>query len=252
MRHPKLATTTLSAALGAVLCLAVPGIGAAQSIPSYGAPVARQEYITGTLTGFNGSYVVYMRDDKGYDDNITMHDGTVINPTGIKLVEGMRVAIWGNANGSTFNANTIQVVGQADYAGGAGYNGGYYPGGYYPNGYGYGYGYGGYGYPYYGYPYGVGIGIGFGWGGWGWGGPWGYGWWRPWGWYGYRGYCCGYRYPYGYYGGYRYPYGYRGPGGYYRGPGGYGGYHGTISAPHGGGGAPVSHGSVSGGRPPHH
>ena len=32
-----------------------------------------------------------MHDDKGYTDHITLHQGTIINPTGIKLLEGMKV-----------------------------------------------------------------------------------------------------------------------------------------------------------------
>lgn len=237
MRHLHLPVfTRLVAALGAAAALALPGLAQAQTMPSYATPVASQESIKGTLTGFNGQYIVYMRDDRGYDDHITLHDGTVINPTGIKLVEGMKVTMWGRTNGSTFEAYRIDVS-PPDYSNsayGGGYGGGYYGGGWYP-GY-YGGGYGGWG----GYP-GWGVGLGF-WGGWpGWG--WGYGW--P-GFYG------------GYYGGYP---------GYYHGPyynrGGFPRGSGTLSAPPHGGGAPHSggmsggggsHGSLSGssggGRPP--
>jgi hypothetical protein len=216
----------LVAAVAAAAALVLPALAGAQEqqVPSYGTPVARQESIKGTLTGFDGQYIVYMRDDRGYDDHITLHQGTEINPTGIRLVEGMRVTIWGRADGPTFQANRIDVS-PPDY-GGSGYGGGY-GGGWYP-----GY-YGGYGNPYWG------VGLGF-WGGWpGWG--WGYGW--P-GWGGFYG---------GYYGGYP---------GYYRGPyyyrGGYPGRSGTISAPprggggavHGGGGAVHGGGgSVHGGPP---
>ncbi|HEV3091182.1 MAG TPA: hypothetical protein VGX91_07015 [Candidatus Cybelea sp.] len=249
MYTPKLfSRTAVSAALAAaVLCLALPGPAGAQEsvpgygtqpVPGYGTPVAHQEQIKGVLTGFDGTYTVYMRDDRGFDDHVSLHQGTMINPTGIKLVEGMRVTMWGNANGSTFEAYRIDVGGGGGYypdSSGYGYGGygGYgYGGGYYPGGYGYGYG---------GYPWGVSLGFG-----WGWGGPWGWG-------YPYGGY---YGYPYGgYYG--RYPYGccYRGPWGWgNRGPwrGGtiQGGVHGAPGGAHGG----VSGGGrapVSGGRPPH-
>jgi hypothetical protein len=227
----------------------VPNAALAQNVPSYGAPAARQEVVRGTVTGFNGSYIVYMRDDRGYNDNVTMHQGTIINPTGIRLVEGMRVSIWGYADGPTFDAYQIEVAGGGPYYAGYGnpYNG-------------YGYGYGGYGYGY-GYPYypAVGIGIGLGWG-WGWGGPWGWGAYRPWGW--------GWGRPWGYWGGYRgwgyrgYGYGYRGPayrGGGYR--GGYYGRGGTLrggapAGPRGGGGRPSGGGrpgggSIHGGGRPH-
>lgn len=210
----------LAAALCAAASIALPSLAGAQTYPSYS--TASQQSIKGSITGFNGSYTVYLQDDKGYGDNVQMHDGTVINPTGIKLQEGMRVTIYGYANGPAFSAYRIDVAAPA-YYGDSGY--GYGGAGYGSYGYGgYGYGYGGYGYPYYGYPgWGIGIGFGFGWPYWG-GGYWpGY----------YGGY--GYRYPY-YYG--RYPY----PGRYYRGPGGY--VHGGVGAPvHGGVGAPVRGGA---------
>ncbi len=148
--------TAVSAALAAaVLCLALPGLAGAQEsvpgygtqpVPGYGTPVAHQEQIKGVLTGFDGTYTVYMRDDRGFDDHVSLHQGTMINPTGIKLVEGMRVTMWGNANGSTFEAYRIDVGGGGGYypdSSGYGYGGygyGGYGGGYYPGGYGYGYG----------------------------------------------------------------------------------------------------------------
>ena len=223
------------AAISAALCLALSGAGVAQqavpsygtqpAVPSYGTPVARQEAIKGTLISFDGAYVLYMRDVRGYDDHVSLHQGTVINPTGIKLVEGMQVTIYGNANGPTFEAYRIDVSGPQD-------GGGYYPGASYGYDSGYGYGYPGY----YGgvYPWGLNIGLGWGWG---WGG-WPYGWGGyyggyPYGW-GWGGYYGG-----GYYGGYRgrYPYGV----GY---PGRYPGVHGTIQgSPPGRGGGGVSGGS---------
>jgi hypothetical protein len=251
--------TLLWAALPAVLSLSLPGVAGAQQseprygtgpVPSYGRPVAPQDQIKGTVTGFDGAYIVYMRDDRGYDDHISMHDGTVINPTGTRLVEGMPVTIYGQANGPTFDAYRIDVAvaytpygGDGGYGGYGGYGGGYYAGGY-PY---YGAGYYGGGYPYWGI--GIGIGLGFGWGccGYGWSGyyrPWGWGYRGPWGYYrgpyGYRGgYYGGYRG--GYYGGYRGGYygGYRG--GYY---GGYrGGYNGGYRGGYNGGG---NHGTVHG------
>jgi len=147
----------LAAALCAAALLALPTLAGAQSYPSYA--VAPQQTIKGTITGFNGAYTVYVQDAKGYSDNIQMHDGTVINPTGIRLQEGMRVSIYGYPNGPVFQAYRIDVPAPAYYGdsgygdsgygpyGGGGYGGGGYGGG----GYGYGgYGYGGYGYG--GYP----------------------------------------------------------------------------------------------------
>ncbi len=166
-----------------------PSAALAQNVPSYGTPAARQEMVRGTVTGFNGAYVVYVHDDRGYNDNLTMHQGTIIDPTGIRLVEGMRVSAWGYADGPTFDAYQIEVAGGGPYY--AGYSG-------YPYGYGYatairtiprwasasasaGAGAGAV----------RGVGAAYRPWGWGWGRPWGYwGGYRPWGW--------GYRAPYGY------------------------------------------------------
>ena len=51
-----------------------------------------------------------MRDDRGYDDHVSMHQGTEINPLGTRLVEGMPVTIYGHANGPTFEPNRIDVA----------------------------------------------------------------------------------------------------------------------------------------------
>jgi hypothetical protein len=106
------------AALGAVAALSLPAAALAQ--PSYGTggqqysqptpPYGNQETIKGTLSGFDGQWIVYMRDDRGYTDHVTLHQGTIINPTGIKLLEGMKVTMYGYANGSTFEANRVDVA----------------------------------------------------------------------------------------------------------------------------------------------
>jgi hypothetical protein len=268
--------TLLWTALPAVLSLSVPGVAGAQQsepgygpVPSYGTPVRPQDQIKGTVTGFDGAYIVHMRDDRGYDDHVSMHQGTEINPLGTRLVEGMPVTIYGYANGPTFEANRIDVAvayapnggygGYGDSGGYGGYGGNYYAGGGYPY----------YGSGYYGgaYPWGIGVGIGLGLGfGWGWGccgywGGWGWGYRGPWGYYRgpygyYRGTAYGNR---GYYGGYRGGYyggGYRGGyyGGGYRGGyygGGYrGGYYGgSRGGYYGGGNRGTVHGSTGGGHP---
>jgi hypothetical protein len=239
----------LLAALGAAVCVALPAVAGAQNgYPSYA--VASQQSIKGTITGFNGQYAVFVQDEKGYTDNVQMHDGTVINPTGIRLQEGMKVTIYGYPNGSVFQAYRIDTQYPANYGyqGGYGYggypNGGYAYGGY-PNG---GYGYGGDpygGYPYGGYPYG-GYGYGYPYGGYGYGGwaPYwglGIGWWG--GWWGWPGYACCINTPIFF----------RGPIIVRRGPF-HGIVHGPITGPvrggtiHGGMGAPITRGGV--GAPP--
>ena len=171
-----------------------------QHLPTYAVPTPTYSLggaIKGMVTGFDGQWIVYMRDDRGFDDHITLHQGTQINPTGIRLLEGMRVAIWGYADGPTYQANRIDVTNapQAYYGYGGypfyGYGYGGYPYGYGYGGYPYGYGYG---YPYgWGWPWGLGLGLGINWG-WGWGygwHPWSgyrpYGYYHPWGGWGYHG-----------------------------------------------------------------
>ena len=134
-----------------------------------------------------------LRDDRGYVDTVHLKQGTLIEPTGLRLSEGMSVTIYGEPQGRAFLATEIDTP-------------------YHQSGYSYA-GYGGWG-PYYGYPYGFG-----GWGGYGFV-P---GWYGP----GYFGPGFGFAlsfnfgFGHGYYGGYRG--GYRG--GYAGGfRGGYGGF----------------------------
>jgi len=214
--------------------------------PAYAGPVpsyaTHEDVIRGSVAGFDGKYSLSVRDERGYLDNVTLREGTIINPTGLRLAVGMNVTIRGFAQAHTFVANqidtpyTIDPPANPDYA--APYA--YAP---YPAYYG---GYGGYG-GYYGYGY---PGFGLGWAPWfGIGisfGPYYYG--R--GYYGcyycYRGGYYGYRG--GYYGGYRGGYygGYRG--GYYGGyNGGYrGGYNGGYRGGYYGGGSNAYRGGSAG------
>jgi hypothetical protein len=102
--------TTLRSLLAvAVLAsTALPASARAQggTLPSY---ATREDRIQGTISGFNGPYTVYVRDDRGYVDNVTLRSGTVINPTGLRLEVGQRVTILGFAQGKTFVANEIDA-----------------------------------------------------------------------------------------------------------------------------------------------
>ena len=137
-----------------------------------------------------------------------LHQGTIINPTGIKLLEGMSVTVYGYADGPTYQANQVDVA-YSPYSPYYAGNGNPYPdyGSAYGYGYGSGYGSGYGGYPYYGGGSYFGLGINWGWG-WGWGWP---GYWGSPGYWGWGGYCCGYYGGYrGYYPGRGYYYPYRG------------------------------------------
>jgi hypothetical protein len=139
----KQALRILPAVAASITLLGLPAIGLAQEpMPSYA--TTKVETIRGTVSSFNGTYTMYVRDVRGYIDNVTLHKGTIINPTGILLQPGFAVTISGRTSGSTFLADQIDTPYRVVY--------------------GYGYPY----YPYYPYPaFNVGIGFGWGWGGWG-------------------------------------------------------------------------------------
>jgi len=121
--------------------------------PSYARPAAPgEDRIEGTITAFDGRYDLHVRDDHGYVDSVRMRQGTIINPTGITLLPGMRVTVYGTNGGSVLLANEIDTPYQSYGA---------YP---YPYAY-------PYAYPWVGYPWGLSFGFRFGgpyWGGYHW------------------------------------------------------------------------------------
>jgi hypothetical protein len=126
----------LAATALALVGLVLPTIASAQGIPSYAQPV-RDETIQGRIVSVNGTFNISVRDDRGFVDNVELHQGTIINPTGLTLEAGMSVTIVGVSNGGEFDANEIDTpyqysgpVPEPVYLG---------PGWWYP-GYGYGYG----------------------------------------------------------------------------------------------------------------
>ncbi len=127
-------TQRLAAALLTAASVTLFAGTAAQAQPGY---AVRQEAIVGTVRSFDGAYTLYVRDQRGYLDRVQLHQGTIINPTGLTLRDGMHVTVYGYPEGPVFVADEIDTP--------------YRP---YP-------------YPYYGYPYPYpawGIGVRFGWG----------------------------------------------------------------------------------------
>ncbi len=107
-------TFRLLAALGASFALITPLGASAQDTPSYAQPAVpsygtQDQQIHGRILGFDGGYAVQVRDDNGYVDNIRLHQGTVINPTGLTLASGMVVSVNGYNAGSYFSANEIDT-----------------------------------------------------------------------------------------------------------------------------------------------
>lgn len=147
----------------------------ADAPPSYAAPAPANslETIKGTIEDFDGKYHLHLNDVRGFVDDVTLHDGTVINPLGLTLEPGMRVSIEGRAEGRTFAADVVDTP-EYGYAPSAGWAepAPWYP----PYYYGYGPGWGWWGAPYYGVSLGLAFGFGGYWGGCCWGG------WGGWGW----------------------------------------------------------------------
>jgi hypothetical protein len=133
----------LLAALAALIALAPLGAAAqteAPDAPTYAAPPpsysSTDEVIHGRVSSFDGAYSLQVRDDRGFIDNVQLRQGTVINPTGLRLASGMKVTIHGVNRGRAFAANEIDTP-YASYGAIPVYPYGPYA----------------YGYPYYGYPY---------------------------------------------------------------------------------------------------
>ncbi len=95
----------------AVLLLGGPSAALAQNgsspMPSYA--TSGGDTIRGTIASIDGKYALRVRDDRGFIDNVTLHDGTIINPTGLKLAPGQSVTIAGVPSGRTFVANEIDT-----------------------------------------------------------------------------------------------------------------------------------------------
>jgi hypothetical protein len=148
MRNIRQITRALAVS-AALTGLILPAVAAAQDIPSYAVgpqptvqqPVDQQdqdETITGEIASVDGPFDIQVADSRGFGDNVQLHQGTIINPTGLTLAPGMNVTIQGYADGGVFQANEIDTPYQ-QYAGEAPPPVYYGPGYWYP-GFGYGYG----------------------------------------------------------------------------------------------------------------
>ncbi len=96
----------------AALALAAPVAARAQDVPSYAAgdeQGAGDQQIRGRILSFDGAYSLAVRDDQGYVDNVELHQGTIINPTGLTLEPGMVVNILGYNSGPYLSANEIDT-----------------------------------------------------------------------------------------------------------------------------------------------
>jgi hypothetical protein len=93
----------------AVLTLLASGAANAQA-PSYAqAPVNDDVQVRGRIVNFDGEYGLTVRDERGFLDNVRLHQGTIINPTGITLAPGMIVSIIGYNAGDYLDANEVDT-----------------------------------------------------------------------------------------------------------------------------------------------
>lgn len=95
------------APLGAVAQTSAPGTPTyAAPPPSYG---SADEVIHGRVSSLDGTYSLQVNDERGFIDNVQLRQGTVINPTGIRLAPGMQVTIHGVNRGSVFAADVVDT-----------------------------------------------------------------------------------------------------------------------------------------------
>jgi len=104
MKHAlALAAVALSSALSAAPALAQPSYA---QPPSY---AVKMDTIHGRIVSFDSHFALTVRDDRGYVDNVTLHEGTVINPRGLRLAPGMSVTVVGRPGGSSLLADEIDT-----------------------------------------------------------------------------------------------------------------------------------------------
>jgi hypothetical protein len=91
----------VSAAGAALALLTLPLVASAQPFPN--------ETIHGTVASWDGGEHLYVKDDRGFTDDIALGDQTAIRPAGTQLVAGMTVTITGYNAGHWFDAETIET-----------------------------------------------------------------------------------------------------------------------------------------------
>jgi hypothetical protein len=104
MKHSRIAAGLLGAAL-----LAAPIAGFAQGYP-YGdrdrPHYDQRDRYTGVIAYVNGG-AFKLRNGR----TVFLHNGTVINPTGVRLQPGMRVSVFGRPAGDgNINANEVDIA----------------------------------------------------------------------------------------------------------------------------------------------
>jgi hypothetical protein len=97
-----------SIAAAAAILLAAP-LAARADVPDAAGAQAAQARVSGTIADFHGKYGIVVRDDRGALVEVVLHQGTVIEPLGLRLERGMRVTVSGTAHDRTLAANRIET-----------------------------------------------------------------------------------------------------------------------------------------------
>ena len=95
--------------MGRARCAAAAGaIALSLTAPSM-ARAEPQRVITGTVADFHGKWGLVVRDLHGALAEVTLRQGTVIKPLGLRLERGMKVIILGQATDSAFAAAEVNA-----------------------------------------------------------------------------------------------------------------------------------------------
>ena len=106
-RLPRDATRRLMSSATIVAALALPLAAGAETKGSALRTV--DHTVHGVVTSIHGKYRLVVRNDRADGESVTLHRGTIINPTGLQLEPGMQVTIAGHLDGGTFDADEIDA-----------------------------------------------------------------------------------------------------------------------------------------------
>jgi len=82
---------------------------AVQACPTASAIGQDGNSLCAVISSIDGKYGLTVRDARGALDKVTLHQGTIINPTGLQLTPGTPVYIVGRVDGGSFDADRIDA-----------------------------------------------------------------------------------------------------------------------------------------------
>ncbi|HTJ24909.1 MAG TPA: hypothetical protein VMA36_01990 [Candidatus Limnocylindria bacterium] len=106
----------------AALALALGLPAAAYAATSTPAKAPDTLTLRGVISAIDGKWDVTLHDNNGFVEDVALHRGTIIAPTGLRLTPGMQVSIVGYQNHATFDAERIVGPAGAQSAPGFGRN----------------------------------------------------------------------------------------------------------------------------------